>query len=232
MRRACSSCGPGKALRIGSCAICRICSRPATSLVLNDTKVIPSRLHGVRVRDETCRAGSRSCCTSARARIAGAPLRGRQEARGRRPHPVRRSGREHGLRIGSARCRGRWRRARAARLFCASPLPGRLSTKRSRAWANCRCRPISPASGPPTNGTFSTTRRSMRRRRARSRRRRPACISPTSFSRVSTNAASAANIVTLHVGAGTFLPVKADDHPRPPHACRMGLRVGARRPRP
>ena len=36
--------------------------------------------------------------------------------------------------------------------------------------------------------------------------------------------------VTLHVGAGTFLPVKAEDTDGPPHACRM-RRAVARRPR-
>ena len=49
------------------------------------------------------------------------------------------------------------------------------------------------------------------RRKARWRRRPPACISPTNCSRGSRSAASRLHKVTLHVGAGTFLPVKADD---------------------
>ncbi len=43
------------------------------------------------------------------------------------------------------------------------------------------------------------------------------------------SAASRRHFVTLHVGAGTFLPVKADDTARASHACRVG-RGFSRRP--
>ena len=56
----------------------------------------------------------------------------------------------------------------------------------------------------------ATTRPSTPSRTARSRRRRRACTSRPSCWRRSTRAASTP-FVTLHVGAGTFLPVKADD---------------------
>ena len=60
----------------------------------------------------------------------------------------------------------------------------------------------------------SATRPSMRATRARWRRRRPACISRRSCWRRWRRAASARHFVTLHVGAGTFLPVKAEDTAR------------------
>ena len=47
--------------------------------------------------------------------------------------------------------------------------------------------------------------------KARSRRRPPACISPTSFVARLTARGIGLHTVTLHVGAGTFLPVKTDD---------------------
>ena len=59
-------------------------------------------------------------------------------------------------------------------------------------------------------------------RRAPSPRRPPACISPTACCRPSTRAASQRRFVTLHVGAGTFLPVSVEDtadHPMHSEAC-------------
>ena len=47
--------------------------------------------------------------------------------------------------------------------------------------------------------------------RARSRRRPPGCTSPPGCSTGSRRRGVALHKVTLHVGAGTFLPVKADD---------------------
>ena len=75
----------------------------------------------------------------------------------------------------------------------------------------CRCRPISRPSASPRSGTRSTTRPSMRRARAPWPRRRPGSISPRRCCRGSATRASAIERLTLHVGAGTFLPVKADD---------------------
>ena len=114
-------------------------------------------------------------------------------------------------------------------------LSARRSTKRSERTAPCRCRLISPRAARPTSATASTIRRSSRWRRARSPRRPPA-----SFHRPAAAGAGArgvgATCVTLHVGAGTFLPVRAadtEDHvmhkervpsrPSPPCAeCREG----------
>jgi S-adenosylmethionine:tRNA ribosyltransferase-isomerase len=59
--------------------------------------------------------------------------------------------------------------------------------------------------------TAPTTRRSTRARKARSPHPPPDCISRPAFSKRSTQAGIERHFVTLHVGAGTFLPVKADD---------------------
>ena len=40
------------------------------------------------------------------------------------------------------------------------------------------------------------------------------------------------HFVTLHVGAGTFLPVKADDTTRSPHACGVGRDLRRKPPMP
>ena len=58
--------------------------------------------------------------------------------------------------------------------------------------------------------TVPTIRRCSRRPRARLRRRPRACISRRAGGRLAARGIGL-NTVTLHVGAGTFLPVKADD---------------------
>ncbi len=79
------------------------------------------------------------------------------------------------------------------------------------ARARCRCRPISPASGPPMRRTPWTTRRSSRGTRARSPPRpRGLHFTPGLLARLTEQGVSQAS-VTLHVGAGTFLPVSVDD---------------------
>ena len=52
--RACSSCAPkaSPSLPTPSCATCRTCCGPDDVVVVNDTRVIPARLSGVRVRGE------------------------------------------------------------------------------------------------------------------------------------------------------------------------------------
>ena len=89
--------------------------------------------------------------------------------------------------------------------------------------------------------TAPTTRRCSRAPRAPSPRRPPGCISPRLCSTRSRRAASTGSTVTLHVGPGTFLPVKTDDprehrmhaewgivdRRRPPRASTR--RAGARR---
>ncbi len=73
------------------------------------------------------------------------------------------------------------------------------------------CRPISPPAARPTSRTAPTIRPFSPMTKARWRRRPPACISPTSCWRGCKARGIGLHKVTLHVGAGTFLPVKADD---------------------
>ena len=77
MRRGCWWCGRAqrRSSRTASCATCRTCCAPGDALVVNDTKVIPARLHGRRIgrgdraedrgdaasSGSTARAGAPSC---------------------------------------------------------------------------------------------------------------------------------------------------------------------------
>ena len=141
-----------------------------------------ARRGGGAGRDPPAQArGSRAL---ARLRASG------QAPRRRRPHPLRRGQREHRLPARQPRRRGRGERGGRRGDACASPLPGRRWTRPSPVSATCRCRPISPASAPPTSATAATIRPSTRSRRAPSPRRRRGCISPTTCSAGSTSAAS------------------------------------------
>ena len=73
----------------------------------------------------------------------------------------------------------------------------------------CRCHPTSPTNAPRTNGTGPITRRCCPRRRIGSRADRGPALHPGA-DRGPVCARSASHFVTLHVGAGTFLPVKAE----------------------
>ena len=148
------------------------------------------------------RPRSRSRCPRSRRRRLARLRQGREAAAARRPPGLRRGFRRRdrreapgGRRHAALRSRGR-----------------RRSPPRSSATARCRCRPIIKRRGggdprdrvdyqtifaraegavaAPTAGLHFTPGSDRSARRAR---------------------ASAATTVTLHVGAGTFLPVKADD---------------------
>ena len=190
--RACSWSGPRPASRIAASATCRTCCSRATCWCSTTPR--------------SSRRGSTACAcateTAARVEIMlhkresadrwRAFARPAKKLACRRPHPLRRKLREHGLRARAPRCRGRGERrgGRGGPALRRSPAPS--STRPSPASANCRCRPTSPASGRPTTRTAPTTRPSTPGTRAPSPRRPPACISPTSSSAVSTSAASAA----------------------------------------
>ena len=77
--------------------------------------------------------------------------------------------------------------------------------------APCRFRLTSPRAGAPTSGPQSTIRRCSRARRGRSPRRPQGCISrPGSFEALEARGCHG-HFVTLHVGPGTFLPVRSAD---------------------
>ena len=91
-------------------------------------------------------------------------------------------------------------------------LAGRRSTRRSRRWAEMPLPPyIAGKRGTDERDRTDYQTIFAATRRARSPRRRPGCISRRSCWGGCEEAGLRQEIVTLHVGAGTFLPVKADD---------------------
>ena len=211
MRRGCWSSGPASGVRgPASCATCRRCSSPAMLLVFNDTKVIPAQLERHAPARRRGRADRCDAAYAHRRRIAGRPS----------SRPAKRLA--VGDRIsfghdGNACFLGTLdatvvEKGEAGEVTLAFDLAGAVARRGA-----ARGRPYSAAAlhrleaRRTTSATAPTTRRSMPARRARSPRRRPGCISRRSCLPRSTSAASSAHFVTLHVGAGTFLPVKADD---------------------
>ena len=161
-----------------------------------------ARRDGGAHRDHAAQARGRR--SLARLRAAG------QEARGRRPHPLRRDRESTACELGGldAEVEEKGEGGEVALRFA---FAGPVSTRRSPASASCRCRPISPASAP-------TDERDRADYQTLFARDEGAVAAPTAglhftaelFRRLDARGV-ARHFVTLHVGAGTFLPVKADD---------------------
>ncbi len=190
-------------------AICRTCCGRATpwcSTTRGSSR--PACAAGASARTEPW-CGSRRCCTCARRRTGGGPSRGRPSAcgsatgsRSARPRtaPATSAGSTPPSRSGG----------RGARRCSPSTSPGRSSTRRWRGSGNCRCRPTSRPSAPPTRRTRPITRRFTPASRGGRGPDRRAALHPGLLARLDA-AGLSRHRVTLHVGAGTFLPVKADD---------------------
>ncbi len=170
-------------------------------LVFNDTRVIPARLAGVRRRASGAEArASRSPSSPPPPKAPGgrwpAPASAWPRATAStspRPFPPTSSPRT------------------APRSSSASTPPAPPSSARSTPSARCRCRPTSPPAAPPTPPTAPTTRPS-------SPNAPGAVAAPTAslhFDAPLLAALAARGVaqtrLTLHVGAGTFLPVKVED---------------------
>ena len=186
---------------------------PARLVVFNDTRVIKARVHG----DEADRRQGRAADRAHRR-----PRRGMGRSCGE-PSAATRA-RRIALRRGHARARARARRALL--LLAASKCDGPLSDG-SSATAKCRCRRTS-------------TRAAGRGRRARYQTvyaRAPGAVAaPTAglhFDEALLDALARARrrraFVTLHVGAGTFQPVRRATSSRAPDA--RGARTRSRRRR-
>ena len=184
--------------------------RPGDAVVVNDSKVIPARLSGRRIgRGETepaIEATLHQRLDGSRWRAFAKP--GKRLAVG----DVIRFGTEGRVCLHRpARCHGRGEvRGRRGDARLCVPWRGARSGARRNA-AACRCRLTSRPGGQPTSATATITRPCSRSRRGRSRRRPRGCISRPSWWRLCRRAGVALHRVTLHVGAGTFLPVKAAD---------------------
>ena len=233
--------GPGRRSRTDASATCPELLRPATRS--SSTTPGSSRpAHGVRVRGGDRPRASRSCCTS-----ATSADRWRAFAR-----PAKKLAPGDRIRFGESsdsacllgsldatvEAKGEGGEVDAAFDFAGAdldeaiaalgdmPLPPYIAGKRAEDDAR------------PHRLPDRLRQRGGRRRRAD---RRPA-LHRRAASRAWTRAASRRHFVTLHVGAGTFLPVKADDTARASDACRDGARSraddrrrperGARRRRP
>ena len=114
------------------------------------------------------------------------------------------------LQARTCRCRaaaGRSASSRSAATCGSSNYPNPRS-RSSSATGRCRCRPTSAAS--PTRATARATRACSRASTARWRRPPPACISTTTLLAALEARGVQRAFVTLHVGAGTFQPVRTD----------------------
>ncbi len=196
---------PHSSSKIGPSAICRDLLRPGDLLVVNDTRVIPARLEGIRKRGEL-RAKveillhqRESETRLARLRAAGQEIEGRRHDRLCARRVQRRS-----------KPKSTANRAKA-RFFSLSRNRAPRSIKRSRLWGKCRCRPISPASAPADVSDRQDYQTLFARHSG-------AVAAPTASLHFTPELVEAIRAqgaalapVTLHVGAGTFLPVKAKD---------------------
>ena len=185
------------------------CSSPGTRWCSTTTRVIPAQLEGFRSRD-----GNQSRI-SATLHMRSGPDRwkafvrpGKRVKEGDR-FELRR--RRRNLPCGRARRHGRGaRRGRRDRADLRSVRPGARRGDHGRGphpAAALYC--VETRRGRAGPARLPDDLRPRRRRRRRPPR--PGCISRRISSRRSTRAASSRHFVTLHVGAGTFLPVKADD---------------------
>ena len=173
--------------------------RPGDVLVVNDTRVIPAQLTarrgdariGITLDQPRADGTWHALARNARRLHAGDELRfdGSDDLRAT---------------VLAARCR-------MAAWCWHSTGTTRRSPRRCSVPARLPCRPISR--GPPARcpRTPTTTRRSSPRTKARSPRRRRGCISRRRCWRRWSARGVRRVTITLHVGAGTFLPVRTDD---------------------
>ena len=168
--------------------------RAGDLLVVNDTAVIKARLFGAKASGGMVEALVERVEDD---HVVVAQLRASKAPRAGTTDPLRRRVRRRGARPG---------RQRRFALSAALSRPTR--SRCSSASATCRCRRTSTA--PTRRSTASATRPCSPSVRARSPRRRRRCTSTPSCSPRSPRAASSARAVTLHVGAGTFQPVRSD----------------------
>jgi hypothetical protein len=179
--------------------------------VLNDTRVIPARLEGrAQPRGEPGGGGGHACIAVWR-RTAGRRSCGPE--RSWRPATASRSGKARIALASWVRSTPRWwRRARAGKSRSPSTLRARPRRRHRRRGAM----PLAALHRRQAGRGRARPRRLPDRLRPRGRlggRARPrACTSRRNCSRAGCGRRGTA-FVTLHVGAGTFLPVKAETWP-------------------
>ena len=170
--------------------------RPGDVLVFNDTKVIPAQLEG---RRGEASIGATLAQARGAARVAGVPAQ-RQARAGRRHDRFRRRRECVGCREIGATARRCFISTATSRSSCCSSGQG-----------GCRCRLTSPRSAPADEEDRADYQTMFARAEG-------AVAAPTAalhFTPRLLEALDARGVgretLTLHVGAGTFLPVKAED---------------------
>ena len=129
----------------------------------------------------------------------------------------------HGVRAGAAPCVARRRSSAATstaagRCACGPKTARPRARRHRRASATCRCRRTSSAR--TATPIASAIRRSTRASAARSRRRRPDCTSRRRLLDALAARGVERAAMTLHVGYGTFQPIRVDDGRRAPDGGR------------
>ena len=183
--------------------------QPGDCLVVNDTKVIAARLTGRRVGRG---AAEPEIEATLHKRLDGSHWRAFiLGAKKVQVGDALRFGTE-GRSVSSANLmRSFEQKDEGGEITLAFSFQARCSTRPSPSAARCRCRPISPRAARADEQDEPTTRPFSPATKARWRRRPPGCISPPAAGRRLRERGIGLHTVTLHVGAGTFLPVKADD---------------------
>ena len=183
--------------------------RPGDRLVVNDTKVIAAQLRGRRVG----RGPDARIDATLIKRIDGAHWQALvKPARKLEPGDTVRFGEEGGVCFlgeldATVEAKGEAGEVTFGFAFDGPALDaGHRRARRGAAAALYRRR-----AAPPTTATAPTTRPCSPAPRARWPRPPPACISRKSLIAALAARGIAVHTVTLHVGAGTFLPVKAED---------------------
>ena len=178
--------------------------RPGDRLVLNDTKVIPARLSGTRARQ------SAQGWVEAKIEVTlmEPQASGRWKALDKASAQIGSRGRDL---VSPPACRRAALRKPTEKL-CSISLPKAQSWMRHWMPAvRCPCLPISRPNARQMRTTRAIIKPFGRNIAALWRRRQPLCISMQRPWRLLQDLGVAISYVTLHVGAGTFLPVKVEE---------------------
>ena len=202
--------------------------RPGDGIVFNDTRVIPARLEGRRLREGA------SAAVEATLHKRLTPSRWAALMRpGRRLRPGDRitfqKASQHSNATDFLEATVVAKGARTGRLIWSSMRAVKTSITRWSSSAQCRSRRTSPLGDRATTRTGSTTKPYMRKNQGRWRRRlRSLHFTPSLLHRLAERGVSA-HFVTLHVGAGTFLPIKTDlsDHQMHPEYGEVSEKAAA-----
>ena len=171
----------------------------------------PRRRPGVqRYPGDPCPAHGRAPARARRARRSTSPCSSRWTRRVGPPSPAPPSACAPGDRVRFPGLEAVVERRDEGEVDLAFDVSGEALEAAITAPASCRCRPTSPPVARRTRGTRRTIRPSTPGRARRWPRPPPACISRRAALARWRRAGVSLHFVTLHVGAGTFLPVKAE----------------------